>query len=303
MFFQPVLKYSLICLSLCAGLFMCPAWAQNQFMDGHDERNPLRIFRRPISMDIYNLSVQLAAGVDDEHEKILAFMKYIDGFKTGVASDSKLDTTVAERVGACGTFSNLLLALAAAQGLEGRVVGFYNYPESNGHVVAEIKINNKWHLYEPTYNAFYTLSRSDEVLSFEEIKDAYTAGLEVMIHMDSNRRGSNLFTGKEIFTRANPSGVIGPNQPMYYPLTLDVQKRSSVEFSEFGPSWQGTHYIGAAYVNNNQNWTFLGLRPGVNYIFELTPKRLGGDDVTRESRNFELHAFIPPPLSRTRTSS
>lgn len=227
----------------------------------------------PITFKVKALSDELAHDVIDEHQKILAFMRYIDGFAVGVASSSAPDETILERKGACGTFTNTLLAFAAAQGFEGRVISLLNYPESDGHAVAEIRIKDKWALYDPTFSAFYTHAGSDIPLSFYEIKESYEKGVPVVVHHDSKRNGVREYTGRNIFTQASPSGVVGPDKPFLFPLKLSLPNRHSLDASEFGAKWQGANFIGAAPTNQQQEWVFDGLEAGAHYSFEITGRR------------------------------
>ncbi|MDG9927955.1 MULTISPECIES: D-glucuronyl C5-epimerase family protein [unclassified Pseudomonas] len=270
---------------------------EGDFLGLADIRNPLRIYRQPVSLKIKALSDYLVRGLNTDHEKVLAFMGFIDQFDVGVASDTTPETTVLEHIGACGSFTNTLLALATAQGLEGRVVSMLNYPDSDGHALAEIKIGDKWQLYDPTYGVYYTLAGSDALLSFAEVKSAYEKGLEVVVHQDSQRKGAAAYTGKDIFTRANPAGVAGPDKPFVFSLLMNLKERNSLRSSEFGPSWQGANFIGAASTNQQQRWTLEGLTPGADYVFALKAKGLGGDILTSD-RTFKVRATLPDDASQ-----
>lgn len=248
------------------------------FLEALDVNNPLHIYRLPVTWDMKKLSDDLAGGMATDHQKVLAFMRYIDGFDVGVAKSPSPDDTVTERKGACGSFTNTLLALAAAQGLEGRVVSLLNYPANDGHAVAEIKIDGKWRLYDPTYGAFYTLKGSDLPLSLSDLQSAYAAhGDQVVIHHESRRAGADSYTGRGIFTKANPIGVIGADKPLIFPLSFDLAERKALDSSEFGPRWQGANFIGAASTNQQQDWLFKNLQVGKRYRFEVTASWLGGD--------------------------
>lgn len=264
---------------------------EGDFLGAKDPRNPLKVFRIPVTLRVKQLADQLAQGEPGDHHKVLAFMNYIDKFDVGVASSSAPDETILEQKGACGSFANTLLAFAAAQGLEGRVVSLLNYPEGDGHAVAEIKIQGRWALYDPTYNAFYTLAGSNVPLSLNEIKSAYESGASVVINHDSERDGAERFTGRNIFTQANPMGVIGPDKPFVFPLKLRLPERYSLVASEFGPKWQGAQFIGSAATNQQQEWIFEGLKAGAHYTFEVTAKGLGGD-LNIKDLTFNLRAVI-----------
>lgn len=265
--------------------------SKGDFLDAKDPRNPLNIFRIPVTLKVKALSDELVNDVIDDHQKILTFMKYVDDFAVGVANSLAPDDTILERKGACGSFTNTVLALAAAQGFEGRVISLLNYPENDGHAVAEIKLKDKWALYDPTYGAFYTLPGSDIPLSFYEIKESYERGAAVVVHHNSKRDGVNDYTGRNIFTKANPLGVIGPDKPLLFPLKFTLPVRHSLEASDFGAKWQGASFIGAESTNQQQDWTFDGLKAGAHYTFEITAKNLGGD-LNLNDLTFNLRSVI-----------
>lgn len=265
------------------------------WLEGTDRRNPLNVFRVPITQRMKALSDRLAAGTASEHEKILRFMKYIERFRVGFASAATPDATVQERIGACGTFTNTLLALATAQGMDGgRFVNLYNFPENQGHTVAEIFADGKWRLYDATYGAYYTLADDPQAmpLSFAEIRKAYrTAPATVRRVVETIRPGLKSFTGHDIYTKANPIGVIGPDKPMLFPLRLTRGEKETLTKAEFGPRFQGAKYIGAAGVNHNQRWTLANLIPGRDYVFRIEPGGLGGD-IKGHDRRFWVDAKI-----------
>lgn len=264
---------------------------EGEYRSGRDVRNPLHVYRIPLTWEVKKLSDTLAGSADTDHQKVLAFMRYVDQFDVGVAKTPSPDDTIAERKGACGSFTNTLLALAAAQGFEGRVVSLLNYPKGDGHAVAEIKTDGRWALYDPTYGAFYTLKGSEVPLSLAELRLAYARGRDVTIHQSSHRTGADYYTGRNIFIKANPMGVIGADKPFVFPLEFDLAERNALDSSEFGARWQGADFIGAASTNQQQNWTFRGLEVGKRYRFEITAKWLGGD-LAAEDSNFKLRALI-----------
>ncbi|WP_404941858.1 D-glucuronyl C5-epimerase family protein [Pseudomonas danubii] len=261
------------------------------FLSGTDLKNPLHVFRIPISNQVKNLSDELAKGAANDHEKVEKFMDYISGFSVGVAENAGPDATIEQKIGACGSFTNTLLALAAAQGLQGRVVSLLNYPMNDGHAVAEIKIAGKWHLYDPTYDVFYTRKNSEAPLSFLEIKSLYLSGQEVTVHKGNERAGADRFTGREIFVNANPAGAIGPDKPMVFPLRLSATEKNEITKADFGPTRQGASHIGAADTNQMQSWTLEDLKPGEKYRFSIQPKYLAGE-FEESDANFELYAII-----------
>jgi hypothetical protein len=243
-------------------------------------------------------------------------MEFINQFRVGYGTGATPDITVLERVGACGTFANTLNALAAAQGISARFINLYNFPKNNGHTMVELKIDGKWQVYDPTYGSFY-VKESDQntiPLSLQEIREALQNGLKVkrigqVIRypnpFDLDQEDAKLlglvssapwtwfdgFTNPEIFLKAEPSGVIGPDRPMIFPLTLDYRLNPMLSESLFGPKFQGADYIGAAFANQNQKWILSGLATGEQYLFSIVPKELGGD-IKNDNQTFRLRVSV-----------
>jgi len=276
------------------------------FLGAQDKANPLSIFRTPISASLKKQSDRLANGLTSDHDKVLRFMSYIDGFQVGVPKSSTPDAIIGERLGACGEFTNVLLALSAAQGMPGRYINLHNYPKADGHTVAEIKVDGKWRLYDPTYSAYYTSGKNarKDALSYEEIVKRYKSGANVFAVLGNDRAGEHRFTGSNIYTQASPAGVIGPDYPMMFPLELELGHRDSLTDIDFGPEYQGANYIGAASTNQQQRWLLKGLTPGRQYAFVVQPKELGADQsseppvfranaelVNGSSKSNQSHAF------------
>lgn len=260
------------------------------YFESTDPRNPLHIFRLPITQRIKILADQMAVGLISDHEKILRYMKYIDSFRVGYPSNDSPDAVVIERIGSCGTFSNTLVAFAATQGIKGRIISLFNYPENSGHAVAELFVNNKWTLYDPTYGTFYVKNQGGDgnPLSYSEIQSAYRAQPDSVRRVTATyRSGLDKFTGKEIFLGAAPAGVIGLDKPMIFPLYLTYGSHSVLERSAFGNSNQGADFLGASSTNQNQLWTLSGLTEGSEYEFVITPHEFGADQFDG-SRHFEL---------------
>lgn len=260
----------------------------NPFLSAEDKNNPLHPFRLPVTMKTKILSDHLSIGAKSDHEKIVNFMSYIAQFRIGYASSASPEDTIMEQIGSCGTFTNTLLALAAGQGMQGRIINLHNYPKNYGHTVAEILFDGKWHLYDPTFAAFYTLNKKSDTLplSFAEIREGYKKKPNT-IKLVSNvyRKGFEFFTGKDIFLKANPAGLIGANHVMIFPNELNLSTHSKVEKNEMGLRFQGSDYIGVANINQHQNWILNGLLPGHTYNFVIYPDFLGGD-ISLENRKF-----------------
>ncbi|WP_345793241.1 D-glucuronyl C5-epimerase family protein [Thauera sp. JM12B12] len=267
----------------------------NQFLTSTDPANPLNVFRIPITESIRHIARSLVDDASSDHDKIVEFMRYIGQFKVGVASDSSPEATVTERIGACGTFTNTLLALSASQNLRGRVISMLNFPTNDGHAVAEIFTDGKWRLYDPTYGTYYIDRRRPEAgaLSFDEIKTGFMTGaVDIGQEVLTYRPGLDRFTGRDIFVKADPSGVIGPDRPMVFRLFLDATDRPQLLQADFGPKFQGANFLGAASTNQNHEWIISGLTPGHAYIFSVEPEYLGGDIEVGDSYIFSLFSTI-----------
>lgn len=249
-----------------------------------DLENPLHIFRFPITRRIQKLAFDLTDGCGDVMLKLERMMYYIDEFPTGIASASTPDVTARERVGACGTFTALFLAMARCLGIPGRYVGLYNYPENDGHTIPELFLNGKWMAFDPTYHLYYAHSDTPTIpLSYEEVYFAYVKNMPVVAVGGNKRLGADEFTERNIYVQANPQGVIGPSRPMLYPLKLDVLEKPNIDQADFTAENQGSEYIGAAGVNIEQSWELSGIEPGVEHVFRIVPDWVGGDITWREA--------------------
>lgn len=274
---------------------------ENFFLRGDDPNNPLRPFKQPITNEIVNVANSILAdkGNLSPHQKVVAFMDFIADFEVGIASNSSPEATVNERIGACGTFTNLLLALAATQGINGRIISLGNYPTDDGHAVAELWINGKWSVYDPTYASYYTdtlyNSTNPNVLSFEELRKGEGKRKDVALILNGKQRFNQSpllakdYVGTDIYEKANPAGPIGPENPFIYPLWLDVNQKVEIRNNDFGPKNQGAQYIGAAGINNYHNWRLTSLIPGKEYELEIVPDWIGGDFLNNET-DFQLTA-------------
>ncbi|WP_133127709.1 D-glucuronyl C5-epimerase family protein [Legionella nagasakiensis] len=264
----------------------------NPYLTASDPKNPLHIFRLPVTQRIKKLSDELAQGVQNDHEKILKFMDYIGRFRVGFATDATPETTINKQVGACGAFTNVLVALAASQGIPSHYLNLMNYPKSQGHTVAEVHYEGKWHLYDPTFNAFYSLQDQLQPLSFSEIKKICNTQPE-SLHLNAKiyRPGFTSYTGCPIFLNASPSGVIGPDQVMIFPLQFDNKKLKKIEKKDFDTTYQGANFIGAASINQQQEWHIKNLSIGEKYEFIVQPESIGGD-ITANDLGFSIDAAL-----------
>lgn len=274
------------------------------FLKKDDPKNPLSIFRVPITNEIVKIAEQILEGHQNlsDHQKVIMFMNFMKDFDVGIGSNAYPETTIKERLGACGTFTNVLLALSATQGIEGRYVNLMNFPKGYGHTVAELKVNGKWSIYDPTYGVYYTDTPDNKVnpnvLSFWELRNGKGRDKNVVRIFMNNRRfeeqnqwATSAFIGPEIYEKANPAGPIGPDKVFKYPLFLDTRSKSVLTKKDLGIENQGSNYIGAASVNNIQEWTLTSLVPGNQYQFIIVPDWIGGE-LLGEEDNFRATARI-----------
>ena len=273
------------------------------FLAATDLRNPLYVLRVPISNNVKALSDSLIRGSNSDHEKVMRLMQALSRFSVGIATGASPEATLTERTGACGTFSSTLLALAASQGIQGRLVNLHNYPPGSGHTVVELFVDGAWRLYDPTYGAYYLdpTDKSSGLLSFEKIRRGFRRGDPIETHVTIPRTGAGEFTGREIFRQANPASVLGPHLPMVFPLSLGIGRQEVLTRKEFGTLHQGAELLGNSGWNQQQEWRLEGLSPGRVYAFSVFPAWLGGDLEGREQL-FEMRAQIAggAPVSEPR---
>lgn len=298
-----------LALSACAALpiagILSPALADHPELlkspdgdaivfEGTDPTNPLSIFRVPITRRLQQLALDLSRNEQDPIRAVEKFMIYIDGFSVGFASEATPDATVLESIGACGTYTGVLLALARCLGIPGRYINLHNYPKGDGHTVAELYIYERWMLFDCTTHVYYTASPNpkDLPLSYTDILSYCRAGLPIYRVGGNKRVGRDSYTGAGIFLNASPQGVIGPANPMAFPLHLNAIDRLSLRSSEFGTDTQGAAYIGAAGENIEQVWTLSGLRDKELYRFVIVPASLGGDLSGNDSSFTMMAEFV-----------
>ena len=257
-------------------------------VDAADPSNPISIYRKPIRKIHYQLAEKLLEGTESlsDHQKMMVFMDYIADFHIGTTPKESI---LEEYVGACGRYSNLLATLAYTQGMPARLLSLANYPEEAGHAVCEVFYDGAWHLYDPTFGAYYTTSAPDEaaqpvVLGYEELSQGLGNVPDVTCVVTSPHRLvheklSYGFLGPRIYEKANPKGVIGPEFPMVYPLSLQAAPNGSTVLTEkdFSNEYQGIQYIGAAAINNMHEWTLGNLELDREYEFSIVGKFVGGD--------------------------
>ena len=181
-----------------------------------------------------------------------------------------------------------IIALSRAMGNEGRLVGLSNYPKNNGHTVTEIKVRGRWQLYDPTFGLYYTSepenTENPYILSFDEL---HAGGAQLPGVVRVIRRvygaGTDNFADPIIFQKADPAGIIGPNHPMIFPLTLAAGQ--TLDKRDFDPRNQGADYIGAAYANHNQRFRLTALIPGKRYSFNINPSYIHDEESLSKAGN------------------
>lgn len=259
-------------------------------LEANDPKNPLHVWRIPITSYWIDLSNKILGEFGNQltpHQKAILFMTFMNDFKVGFPSKADPITVVEEKIGACGTYSNVFCALMIVNNIPCRIVNLHNYPTNYGHTVVEVFYDNKWHLYDPTYAAYYTTTpneiKNPTVLSFEELRKCYGFRHEVVrIILNPKRLYEGLpvslsFAGPDIFVKANPAGPIGPDKPFFYPIYLDLTNKNIINKEDFGPRNQGAYYIGAAGINNNWIVILSNLKPLKKHTLTISPEYLGGE--------------------------
>lgn len=188
-----------------------------EVLDAHDPNNPVSIYLRPIKQSVYLLAEKLLNGHEDltEHEKIMVFMDYISEWNIGT-DDGQTYLSLQSCIEACGGYSNVLAALAACVGIPGRLLTLGNYPTNNGHAVCELYHDGGWHLYDPTYGAYYMatsgktdLLKPEAILCFEQLEQGMGDSPQVTCIVTAPWRltsaASYSFLGPAIYERAMPA--------------------------------------------------------------------------------------------------
>ena len=258
------------------------------WMSAVDHNNPLWIFVQAIPVAVQKVAEWALQGLGEltDHQKIVAFMHLLDTARIGYASGSNAVTALLENIGACGTWSNTLVAMATAVGIPARFINLSNYPANNGHTVTELFIDGHWSVYDPTYGIYYTTepdnSADPYVLGFDELRAGRGDDPDISRVVGNPQRlavggsGAAAYAGPAIYELADPAGLIGPDRPMVFPLHLDLATKPAIGKVDFGPLNQGSAYLGSAYVNNSQEFTLSGLTPGEQYTLTVVYDWAGG---------------------------
>mgnify|MGYP005761114039 CR=1 FL=1 len=229
--------------------------------------------------DILNGQENLSA-----HEKVVNFMEFMRDYRVGL-NDSVPITVAKDKIGSCGSYVNLFVALCTAENIPSRMITMANYPENSGHVVAEVYVDGKWGVYDPTYNMYFTTTPEDQgspnVLSLEELRNGRGDDADVTQILGFPERVTSdmaeSFISADIYVKADPIGVFGVDKPMIYPLSMNIEEDSCITQDEFTTAYQGINYIGAAGINNSHKWIISGLQPEKRYNFCLKVSGIGGD--------------------------
>ncbi|MBY0404312.1 MAG: hypothetical protein K2X66_10475 [Cyanobacteria bacterium] len=270
-----------------------------------DPQNPLHPLRMEIPQAILDETLEILKNHpgDTPHQIILGLMKHLESFERELVEDSAPLAVLKNKKGACGDFSNVMLAMLSTVGIKGRLITLANYPKDSGHAVIECWVQGQWQLYDPTFGSFFTTTPNDlenpYVLSFQELragKGRENNVVEIIqnpqrLEAPSTLRTSPEFLGPGIYENANPAGPFGPNLPMVYPLTLDLHQPQPLTYSQLGTVYQGAGYLGAAFICNLHRWSLIHLTPGRVYEFIITPTCLVGEP-QQECQLFGLEAFI-----------
>ncbi|ADU91938.1 transglutaminase domain-containing protein [Taylorella equigenitalis] len=260
--------------------------AEKILMKANDKNNPLNIWNMDLTDYWSKLSDDILKIYKDRniqltpHQMAVVFMDFIGGFKIGmVKGGSDPRYSVQERIGACGSFTKVFISLMAANGIPSRAVGLYNFPKDNGHVVAEVYYDNKWHMYDPTYNLYFTNEPSNlvnpPVLSFEEIKNNTPSDM-VLHNITRYYMKGDRFANREIYLNANPAGPLTFENKLFFPFFIDFKKKSVIDNSEFGPKYQNISMLGFGGGNINHKYMISNLNKGETYTLSLIPNFLAG---------------------------
>lgn len=266
-------------------------------MEATDAINPLSVWREPITQGIETLSYELLQGNKNltDHEKIVVYLKYLGSFKVGSNETVSALNVLREKTSFCGGLTSALVALAKAQGMEARIITLGNYPENGGHVVAEIKTDDTWSVYDPTFGSYYQResekNSGEDILSFIELKEGNGKAEDVkhvvLAPEKLYTKVSYDWSGPDIYELAQPAGAVGPENKLYYPLAIDLTEKPRVDTNDLiSAKFQGGGYIGAGNINNSHIWTIDGLVPGDTYIFTIHSSGIASET---QEKNFKAY--------------
>ncbi|MBL4854246.1 MAG: transglutaminase domain-containing protein [Robiginitomaculum sp.] len=88
--------------------------------------------------------------------------------------DDSVAQTLKHMNGSCGHRDNLFREVATLLGWKSRRVGFHEVPIQLAHVGTEVRINGKWHFFDPTFGIYLaTIEAPEAVLSIEDARKSY----------------------------------------------------------------------------------------------------------------------------------
>ncbi len=290
---KKIVVFILLILGTVTSLFA----EEKVLFQADDKKNPLHIWNIELTDYWVKLSDEILKEYKNvkltPHQKAMIFLKFMEDFDVGFPKQGPHPKyVVEEKIGACGTFTNVFNALMAVNGYEARVVNLYNYPTSEmGHTVSEVYYNSKWNLYDTTFSGYFTTDIENlidpYVLSFEELKNGKNSFLYIN---NLNRYYKTVdiqrnFISHDIYLKSNPSGPIGLDKKMFFPLYLDAKNKNIIKKADFSLKAQGASYIGVAGINQNHKYEISNLEKGNHYALVLSPNFIGG---YKELENIKL---------------
>jgi len=257
---------TIICMSIINGIFIN---SNSVYMTANDPNNPGKYGGLIITKDVKCLADSLVNSDDTPHEKTMAYINWTREnieLKPAPLRLSHPDVIIKSRVGLCGDYAIVVTSFLATQKIPSRIIGMFF--ENSSHVIIEVYYDNSWHMYDPIYGVWVN---ECGVLSFEELRcgGAWNATL-----IYDNPRVITGFVEPWRYEIANPCGLLGPENPLWWPLEIDGE----YTVPDIGKHAAGYRHIGAQYTNNFQNWTIYNLIPGKEYSFVIYPKFMWGND-------------------------
>lgn len=258
-------------ISIAAYLVAISYMEDQIYMDETDPNNPGSYGGLYITYKVKYIGDTIVDSKDTPHEKTLKYMKWTSEnieFKSPPSRIPHPDVIIDSKVGLCGDYAIVVSSFLATQDIPSRILGMYN--KTNGaHVVIEVYYNDSWHMYDPTWEAYW---ETDHILSFDELRDG---GARIAtLYYTPRAISPSYYLSPEIYELSDPKGVIGPTHPMWWNLTID----RSYNVSDYTYK-HGSDHVGATYLNNNHRWSIVNLTPGNKYSFVVYPKTIYGSDV------------------------
>lgn len=267
----------LVCLIIVwtalAATYLYGKWLDFPYMTADDPDNPGNYGGLVITNEVKYIAKGIVDEDDTPHEKVLKDMKWTHDnleFKSPPARMAHPDVIIESGIGLCGDYAIVVTSLLACQGVQSRIVGMYNQTKG-AHVVIEAYYDDDWHMYGPTHQSYW--ETNDVVLSFYELRTGNYR--DATLNYIPNHIPEDYYLDQDIYIYSEPAGAIGPEYPMWWPLTIDRE----YIVPPIGYYAAGSRHIGATYTNNCHNWTITNLTPGGDYSFIIYPKEIRGTDV------------------------